>query len=177
MHIPRSGLPRIPHHPRSPFDGCGGQDRRPLYRIDRYCADNSRLDRFEAAARVRRTFADPLPAGIVTGRVTRLHFRRVRLRRPGRADAVSKSPWNASNFAILREKRFKLVHFNAGLPPLPFDQVNDPPENANLADDPDHRAKLYRLTTGMLGHRMRHADQSRALMMLTDDGVKSGDRR
>ncbi len=82
----------------------------------------------------------------------------------------------ASNCAILREARFKLVHFNAGLPPILFDLENDPLESTNLAADPAFQGELYRLTAKMLDHRMRHADQSRALMMLTERGAMTGRR-
>ncbi len=65
-----------------------------------------------------------------------------------------------SNFVILRETRFKLVHFNGGLPALLFDLENDPFEMQNLADDPAYSATLLRLTQKLLSHRMRHADQT-----------------
>lgn len=81
-----------------------------------------------------------------------------------------------SNCAIVREERFKLVHFNADIPPLLFDLENDPGEWRNLADEPEYQPQLYRLTAKMLDHRMTHADQSKALMKLTEDGVKTGSR-
>ncbi len=81
-----------------------------------------------------------------------------------------------ANCAILREKRFKLVHFNGGLPPILFDLEADPGENSNVANDPAYQSELLRLTARMLDHRMRHADQSRALMMITDNGISTGNR-
>jgi arylsulfatase A-like enzyme len=76
-----------------------------------------------------------------------------------------------SNLAILREARFKLVHFNGGLPPLLFDLQNDPDEMVNLADDPAHTTTLLRLTQKLLSHRMRHADRTLADVKITSDGA------
>ena len=78
------------------------------------------------------------------------------------------------NLALIREERFKLVHFNAGLPPLLFDLQADPHERVNLADDPAHAGELLRLSRRMLDHRMRHADHRRSRMKLTADGVVTG---
>ena len=38
-----------------------------------------------------------------------------------------------ANFAVLRERRYKYVHFNGGLPPLLFDLENDPGELTDVA--------------------------------------------
>lgn len=55
-----------------------------------------------------------------------------------------------ANLSILREERFKLVHFNGGLPPLLFDMQADPDEMDNIADDPAHSTTLLRLTQKLL---------------------------
>ncbi len=75
-----------------------------------------------------------------------------------------------ANLAIIREKRFKLVHFNAGLPPLLFDLQNDPGELENLAADPAHAPTLLRLTQKLLSLRMRHADRTLSDVRLTGQG-------
>lgn len=80
--------------------------------------------------------------------------------------------WDEANLAILRERRFKYVHFNGGLPPLLFDMEADPFELTNLADDPEYAAELLRLSRRMLDHRMSHGAQSAPSMKLTAEGVK-----
>ncbi len=76
-----------------------------------------------------------------------------------------------SNLAILRESRFKLVHFNGGLPPMLFDLQADPDEIHNLAADPAHAGTLLRLTQKLLSHKMRHADQSLTGVKIRRDGA------
>ena len=75
-----------------------------------------------------------------------------------------------ANLAILRERRFKLVHFNGGLPPLLFDMAADG-ECRNLADEPSCSGELLRLTRKLLDHRMRHADHALSDMKITAGGT------
>ena len=79
------------------------------------------------------------------------------------------------NVAVLRETRFKLVHFNGGLPPLLFDLEDDPAEQRDLSDVPSMQGELLRLSRKMLDHRMRHADHSRTRMKLTPEGAVLGE--
>lgn len=79
------------------------------------------------------------------------------------------------NLAVFRENRFKLVHFNGGLPPLLFDLEDDPEERKDRAGDPAMRGELLRLSRRMLDHRMFHAEHSRARMKLTPHGAILGD--
>ena len=76
------------------------------------------------------------------------------------------SDLHSANLAIIRERRFKLVHFNGGLPPLLFDMESAEGEMENIAEDPAHAKTLLRLTRKLLDHRMRHADH-----MLSDTKV------
>jgi len=94
--------------------------------------------------------------------------------RPTPMQMANEMPLEAANLAILREARFKLVHFNGGLPPLLFDLENDPKEMQNLAGDGAYQAVLLRLTQTLLSHRMRHADQNLARMQVGPGGVLNG---
>ncbi len=76
-----------------------------------------------------------------------------------------------SNLAVIREDRFKLVHFNGGLPPLLFDMLDDPGELNNLAETPAHAATVLRLTRKLLSLRMRHADRTLTGYKMTRDGA------
>jgi arylsulfatase A-like enzyme len=76
-----------------------------------------------------------------------------------------------ANLAILREDRFKLIHFNGDLPPLLFDLDNDPSELNDLAGDPAHAETLLRLTRKLLSHRMKHADRTIADVKITSEGA------
>lgn len=77
-----------------------------------------------------------------------------------------------ANAAILRERRFKYVHFNGGVPPLLFDLQADPGEHRNLAADPAHSGEMSRLRGRMLDHRMRHADRTLTHLAITPNGVQ-----
>lgn len=69
-------------------------------------------------------------------------------------------PLRDANLSILREARWKLVHFNGGHPPLLFDLKNDPDEMQNLAAASAHLPTVLRMTRKLLDHRMRHADHA-----------------
>jgi arylsulfatase A-like enzyme len=81
-----------------------------------------------------------------------------------------------ANFAILREARWKLVHFNGGLPPMLFDLEADPREHRDLGRDPAHGAEIARLRAKMLDHRMTFADHALSRMALTGEGVVEAER-
>lgn len=59
-----------------------------------------------------------------------------------------------ANATVLREERWKLVHFNGGLPPMLFDLLADPDETNDLAPDPTHEGEISRLRAKMLDRRM-----------------------
>lgn len=72
--------------------------------------------------------------------------------------------------AVIRDRRYKYVHF-AALPPLLFDLQADPGETRNLAADPAHQPQLLDCTRKMLSWRMTHAERVLANHFLTPEGV------
>ncbi len=79
-------------------------------------------------------------------------------------------PYQRCNLAVVRDDRFKYVHF-PGLPPLLFDLEADPMELDNLADDPAfHEIRLI-YAEKLLDLRASHLDQTLASMELTSDGI------
>ncbi len=88
-----------------------------------------------------------------------------------RASATGTS-LNQSNLAILREERWKLVHFNGGLAPLLFDMQQDPGELNNLANDPAHAPQVLRLTQKLLSHRMSHQNRRLTGWRLSHQGPR-----
>lgn len=68
-------------------------------------------------------------------------------------------PENRCNAAILREERWKYVHFNGGVEPMLFDLAEDPQETRNLAADPAHAGEIARMRGKMLDRRMERADR------------------
>lgn len=76
-----------------------------------------------------------------------------------------------ANLAILRDDEYKLVHFNAGVPPLLFDMQADPNEMVNLANDVDAMPILLRMTQKLLSHRIRYANRRLSNRLVTPDGT------
>ncbi|KAA0699002.1 phosphonate monoester hydrolase [Neorhizobium sp. P12A] len=76
------------------------------------------------------------------------------------------------NLAVLRDERFKYVHF-AGLPPLLFDLQQDPMELVNRAEDRDYLPVRLAYAEKLLSLRARHLDQTLAFTELTESGPVS----
>ena len=76
-----------------------------------------------------------------------------------------------ANATVIREKKYKLAHFNGGFPPLLFDLESEAGEMLDLASDPDHAATVLRLTQRLLDHRLRHADHTLSDMKVTAGGT------
>jgi arylsulfatase A-like enzyme len=76
-----------------------------------------------------------------------------------------------ANVAILRENKYKLVHFNGSLAPLLFDLETDPEETINLAEDPKCASILVDMLQKMLNHRMDNADRSLSDMQVSSQGT------
>jgi arylsulfatase A-like enzyme len=79
---------------------------------------------------------------------------------------------NACNLAVVRDVRFKYVHF-AGLPPLLFDLEKDPAELSNVANDSGYTAIRLAYAEKLLSLRAEHLDQTLAYMELTEKGPVS----
>lgn len=79
---------------------------------------------------------------------------------------------NACNLAVIRDERFKYVHF-AGLPPLLYDLAKDPMELTNVAGDGDYAAVRLEYAEKLLSLRARHLDQTLAYTELTEKGPVS----
>ncbi len=60
---------------------------------------------------------------------------------------------------ILREARWKYVHFGGGVPPMLFDLENDPHETRDLATDPAHADQRSRLAEKMIDRMTERRDR------------------
>ncbi len=76
-----------------------------------------------------------------------------------------------ANVAVLRDRQYKLVHFNGNLPALLFDIQADPTEMYNLAADPRYQTVLLQMSQKMLNHRMSNANSSLSEMRVTASGT------
>ncbi|WP_049733295.1 alkaline phosphatase family protein [Rhizobium ecuadorense] len=76
---------------------------------------------------------------------------------------------NECNLAVIRDARFKYVHFTA-LPPLLFNLRDDPMELDNIAGDPAYAAIRLGYAEKLLSLRARHLDQTLAYTELTEKG-------
>jgi len=61
--------------------------------------------------------------------------------------------------SIIRDARFKYVHFDA-LPPLFFDLQADPNQFRDLTGDPEYAAEILNYAQKMLSWRMHHAERT-----------------
>jgi len=76
------------------------------------------------------------------------------------------------NLAVIRDERYKYVHF-AALPPLFFDLQEDPGEFVNLAYNPDYQLMLLEYAQKMLSWRMRHTHRGLTEIFLSEAGPVS----
>jgi arylsulfatase A-like enzyme len=71
---------------------------------------------------------------------------------------------------VLRDERFKYVHF-AALPPLLFDLERDPGDSVDLSRDPAYAARALEYAQRMLSWRIAHDEQTLTHLSLTPAGV------
>lgn len=99
------------------------------------------------------------------------------------ADPIAPTHWeqhlgldaSSAGLSIIRDDRFTLIEFAADLPPVLFDH-HGLGEFENVADRIEYQGDLARLTRMMLRHRMRNADHTLSMSMITHDGPKTARR-
>lgn len=72
--------------------------------------------------------------------------------------------------AVIRDRRYKYVHF-AALPPILFDLQNDPHEQHNCIDDPTHGAAVRDMMARMLSWRLGRSERTLTGIRLSSDGM------
>lgn len=80
------------------------------------------------------------------------------------------------NFAVIRDDRFKYVHF-AALPPLLFDLQRDPAELDNRAGDPDYLRTCLDYLGRLMNWRMQHDEFGFTQTNLGPGGLYARPRR
>lgn len=146
-----------------------------------------RVDRFTSAADIFPTLCDRLglvpgnhldggtlvpfldgrePAGWRDAAFWEFDFRDIAGGEPERHFGLGS---NACNLAVIRDERFKYVHF-AGLPPLLYDLEKDPMELADVAGEESYAAVRLAYAEKLLSLRARHLDQTLAYTELTEKG-------
>ena len=79
-------------------------------------------------------------------------------------------PPDACSLAVIRDERYKYVHF-AALPPLFFDLQRDPDELENRAEDPACQALVLAYAQRLLSWRLQSEDRSLTHLHLGAGGV------
>ncbi len=73
------------------------------------------------------------------------------------------------NLAVIRDERYKYVHF-AAQPPLFFDLQLDPGEHVNQADNPKYQRLVLEYAQKMLSWRMNHLNRGLTETFLSEEG-------
>ena len=90
-----------------------------------------------------------------------------------RDDRIEKSlgiTMHQCDLAVIRDHRYKYVHFSA-LPPLFYDLQNDPGEFVNQAENPEYQSLVREYTQKMLSWKMNHAERGMTETMLGEGGA------
>jgi hypothetical protein len=80
-----------------------------------------------------------------------------------------------ANLCVYSEGSLSLVQFAADLPPMLFDH-SDQGEKVDLANRADYSDRLAALTAKMLKHRMKNADHTLSLDVITSSGPARAQR-
>ena len=73
------------------------------------------------------------------------------------------------NLAVVRDERYKYVHFGA-LPPLFFDLQEDPHEFVNQADNAAYQQRVLEYAQKMLSWRLNHVQRGLTETFLSEQG-------
>ncbi len=87
----------------------------------------------------------------------------------GRSQAALGLDLDDCSLAVIRDERYKYVHF-AGLPPLLFDLQQDPDELHNVVEDVNYQAVRVTMAEKLLAWRSRHLDRTLTGLSLTPGG-------
>ncbi len=90
----------------------------------------------------------------------------------GRAQAMLGLGADECALAVIRDERFKYVHFTA-LPPILFDLESDAGELTNVAHDPAYAEARIAYAEKLLAWRARHLDRTLTGIELTENGPVS----
>jgi arylsulfatase A-like enzyme len=80
-------------------------------------------------------------------------------------------PMDACSLAVVRDERYKYVHF-AAMPPLFFDLADDPGQFHNRAGDPAYAPQVRDYAQKMLSWRLLHADKTLTGYRATPHGLE-----
>jgi arylsulfatase A-like enzyme len=94
----------------------------------------------------------------------------------GAAQRIFGLDLDSCSLAVIRDQRFKYVHF-AGLRPLLFDLLKDPDELVDRAGDPAYAAMRLEYAERLLAWRARHLDRTLTGVLLTENGPIDGRRK
>jgi arylsulfatase A-like enzyme len=87
----------------------------------------------------------------------------------GKAQAELGIGLDDCSLSVIRDGRYKYVHF-AALLPLFFDLERDPGECDNLATDAEHASRMLTYAQKMLSWRLAHAERTLTGIRLTSQG-------
>jgi len=87
----------------------------------------------------------------------------------GTAQAALGLELDDCSLAVIRNERYKLVHF-AGLQPLLFDLSEDPDELHNVAEDPNYLSVRLEMAEKLLAWRSHHLERTLTGLSLTPGG-------
>jgi len=86
------------------------------------------------------------------------------------AESALNLPSQLCNLCVIRDEKFKYVHF-AAMPPLLFNLIDDPDESVNVAEREEYQSVRLYYAEKLLRWRAEHLDQSLALSAVGEGGL------